>query len=118
MLKLDERQLKAAHSRANLRRLLDHVTAGHADKVSKLLAKGLDPNFHCGETGGKSAALGSDGTDTTLQVGVVHTIHSHFFPAGVFVSFRTSIMFGFHRRMGRPGQPAEVSCTGLRPTER
>ncbi|XP_037071274.1 SH3 and multiple ankyrin repeat domains protein 3-like [Pollicipes pollicipes] len=51
MLKLDERQLKAAHSRASLRRLLEHVAAGHADKVAKLCAKGLDSNFHCAETG-------------------------------------------------------------------
>ena len=53
MLKLDERQLRAAHSRTNLRRIVEHVLQGNADKVAKLCAKGLDPNFHCPETGGK-----------------------------------------------------------------
>ena len=53
MLKLDERQLRAAHSRTNLRRIVEHVLQGNADKVAKLCAKGLDPNFHCPETGGE-----------------------------------------------------------------
>ncbi|XP_043229025.1 SH3 and multiple ankyrin repeat domains protein 3-like isoform X1 [Amphibalanus amphitrite] len=51
MLKMDERQLRAAHSRANLRRIVEHVLQANADKVAKLCAKGLDPNFHCPETG-------------------------------------------------------------------
>ncbi|XP_037870900.1 SH3 and multiple ankyrin repeat domains protein 3 isoform X9 [Bombyx mori] len=51
MLKLDEKTLKALHSRANLRRFLEHVTHGQIDKITKACAKGLDPNFHCQETG-------------------------------------------------------------------
>ncbi|RVE42233.1 hypothetical protein evm_013117, partial [Chilo suppressalis] len=51
MLKLDEKTLKALHSRANLRRFLEHVTHAQLDKVTKACAKGLDPNFHCQETG-------------------------------------------------------------------
>ncbi|KAG6461745.1 hypothetical protein O3G_MSEX012818 [Manduca sexta] len=51
MLKLDEKTLKALHSRANLRRFLEHVTHGQIDKISKACSKGLDPNFHCQETG-------------------------------------------------------------------
>lgn len=53
MLKLDEKTLKALHSRANLRRFLEHVTHAQVDKITKSCAKGLDPNFHCQETGGK-----------------------------------------------------------------
>lgn len=52
MLKLDEKTLKALHSRANLRRFLEHVTHGQIDKITKSCAKGLDPNFHCQDTGG------------------------------------------------------------------
>lgn len=52
MLKLDEKTLKALHSRANLRRFLEHVAHAQVDKITKACAKGLDPNFHCQETGG------------------------------------------------------------------
>ncbi|XP_073967648.1 SH3 and multiple ankyrin repeat domains prosap isoform X3 [Choristoneura fumiferana] len=51
MLKLDEKTLKALHSRANLRRFLEHVAHAQVDKITKACAKGLDPNFHCQETG-------------------------------------------------------------------
>lgn len=51
MLNLDERQLRALHSRSNLRRFIECVNGGHVEKVSKMCAKGLDPNFHCQETG-------------------------------------------------------------------
>ncbi|XP_034825500.1 SH3 and multiple ankyrin repeat domains protein 3 isoform X3 [Maniola hyperantus] len=51
MLKLDEKTMKALHSRANLRRFLEHVTHGQIDKITKACAKGLDPNFHCNDTG-------------------------------------------------------------------
>ncbi|XP_049861071.1 protein shank isoform X5 [Schistocerca gregaria] len=51
MLNLDEKQLKALHTRANLRRLLDYVANGQVEKITKMCSKGLDPNFHCPETG-------------------------------------------------------------------
>ena len=51
MLNLDERQLRALHSRSNLRRFLECVNGCHVEKVSKMCAKGLDPNFHCQESG-------------------------------------------------------------------
>lgn len=51
MLTLDERQLKALHTRANLRRFLDCINGGHVEKIAKMCAKGLDPNFHCSESG-------------------------------------------------------------------
>lgn len=50
MLNMDEKQLKALHVRANLRRFLEYVNNGQVEKVSKMCAKGLDPNFHCQET--------------------------------------------------------------------
>jgi SH3 and multiple ankyrin repeat domains protein len=53
MLHLDEKQLKALHTRTNLRRLIDYVTNRQVEKISKMCSKGLDPNFHCAETGGK-----------------------------------------------------------------
>ncbi|XP_076349043.1 uncharacterized protein LOC143246344 isoform X2 [Tachypleus tridentatus] len=51
MMNTDDKQNKQLHTRANFRRMIDHVTNGNVDKVSKLCAKGLDPNFHCPESG-------------------------------------------------------------------
>ncbi|XP_020279553.1 SH3 and multiple ankyrin repeat domains protein 2-like isoform X7 [Pseudomyrmex gracilis] len=51
MLHLDEKQLKAMHTRTNLRRLLDYVQGSQVEKIAKMCSKGLDPNFHCQETG-------------------------------------------------------------------
>ncbi|EDW77153.2 uncharacterized protein Dwil_GK22217 [Drosophila willistoni] len=51
MLTLDERQLKALHTRANLRRFLECINGGQVEKIAKMCAKGLDPNFHCSESG-------------------------------------------------------------------
>ncbi|XP_039746375.1 SH3 and multiple ankyrin repeat domains protein 3 isoform X3 [Pararge aegeria] len=51
MLKLDDKTMKVLHSRANLRRFMEHVTHGQIDKITKACAKGLDPNFHCQDTG-------------------------------------------------------------------
>lgn len=53
MLSLDEKQLKSLHTRANLRRFLDYVTNGQVEKITKMCSKGLDPNFHCQDSGGK-----------------------------------------------------------------
>ncbi|XP_050736843.1 SH3 and multiple ankyrin repeat domains protein 2-like isoform X5 [Eriocheir sinensis] len=51
MLHLEEKALRALHTRANLRRFLEYVKENNVDKVSKMCAKGMDPNFHCQETG-------------------------------------------------------------------
>lgn len=53
MLKLDEKQLKAVHTKTNLRRFIDYVNHGQVEKITKMCSKGLDPNFHCQETGGR-----------------------------------------------------------------
>ncbi|KAG5896565.1 hypothetical protein JTB14_010394 [Gonioctena quinquepunctata] len=51
MISLDEKQLKSLHTRANLKRFLDYVHNGQVEKITKICSKGLDPNFHCQETG-------------------------------------------------------------------
>ncbi|XP_018336270.1 protein shank isoform X2 [Agrilus planipennis] len=51
MLSVDEKQLKSLHTRANLKRFLDYVTNGQVEKITKMCSKGLDPNFHCQESG-------------------------------------------------------------------
>lgn len=56
MMNLDEKQLKALHTRANFRRLLEYVNNAQVEKITKMCSKGFDPNFHCAETGGKFSA--------------------------------------------------------------
>lgn len=33
--------------------MLDHVNSGQIEKITKMCARGMDPNFHCPETGGE-----------------------------------------------------------------
>ena len=56
MLHMDEKQLKAINSKASKKKFNDHVLNNNVDKVNKMCAKGLDPNFHCQDshTGGKA----------------------------------------------------------------
>ena len=51
---MDEKQLKNINSRSNLKKFLDHVTSNNVEKVNKMCNKGLDPNFHCHDSGGKA----------------------------------------------------------------
>ena len=54
MLQMDEKQLKSINSKANHKKFVDHVTNGNVEKVNKMCTKGLDPNFHCQDSGGKN----------------------------------------------------------------
>ncbi|XP_035223395.1 protein shank-like [Stegodyphus dumicola] len=51
MMNVEEKQIKQLHTRANLRRMLEHVNSGQVEKITKMCARGMDPNFHCPETG-------------------------------------------------------------------
>ncbi|KAB7498006.1 SH3 and multiple ankyrin repeat domains protein 1 [Armadillidium nasatum] len=59
MLHLDEKSLRPLHSRASLRRFLEYVKENNVEKVAKLCAKGLDPNFHCQESGETPLTIGA-----------------------------------------------------------
>lgn len=51
---MDEKQFKAVNTRTNLRRFVDYIQNGQIEKVTKMCNKGLDPNFHCVDTGGST----------------------------------------------------------------
>ena len=53
---MDEKQLKAINSKASKKKFADHVLNNNVDKVNKMCAKGIDPNFHCQDShiGGKN----------------------------------------------------------------
>ncbi|XP_068995521.1 LOW QUALITY PROTEIN: SH3 and multiple ankyrin repeat domains protein 3 [Embiotoca jacksoni] len=48
---VDDKQLAKLHTKANLKRFMEHVHQKNVEKVSKWLEKGLDPNFHDSDTG-------------------------------------------------------------------
>ncbi|KAG8200115.1 hypothetical protein JTE90_018905 [Oedothorax gibbosus] len=51
MMNVEEKQIKQLHTRANLRRMMEHVNNGQVEKITKMCARGMDPNFHCPESG-------------------------------------------------------------------
>nr|XP_033817170.1 SH3 and multiple ankyrin repeat domains protein 1 [Geotrypetes seraphini] len=48
---LDEKQLAKLHTKASLKKFLEYVQHSATDKVSRLLDKGLDPNYQDSESG-------------------------------------------------------------------
>ncbi|XP_069461217.1 SH3 and multiple ankyrin repeat domains protein 1 [Ambystoma mexicanum] len=64
---LDEKQLAKLHTKAGLKKFLEYVQHGSADKVARLLDKGLDPNYHDSETGETPLTLASQ-QDGTIEV--------------------------------------------------
>uniref|UniRef100_G1NCJ0 Uncharacterized protein n=13 Tax=Neognathae TaxID=8825 RepID=G1NCJ0_MELGA len=48
---LDEKQLAKLHTKANLRKFMDHVHHLSVEKITKMLDRGLDPNYHDLESG-------------------------------------------------------------------
>ncbi|XP_032366630.1 SH3 and multiple ankyrin repeat domains protein 3 [Etheostoma spectabile] len=48
---VDEKQIAKLHTKANLRKFMDLIQHNQVDKVSKMLERGFDPNYHDSETG-------------------------------------------------------------------
>ncbi|XP_064416221.1 SH3 and multiple ankyrin repeat domains protein 2 [Latimeria chalumnae] len=64
---LEEKQLAKLHTKASLKKFLEYVHHGAAEKISKLLEKGLDPNYHDSETGETPLTLAAQ-LENTLEV--------------------------------------------------
>ncbi|XP_077791538.1 SH3 and multiple ankyrin repeat domains protein 3 isoform X3 [Podarcis muralis] len=48
---LDDKQFAKLHTKANLKKFMEYVQTLNVEKVSRLLEKGLDPNFHDPDSG-------------------------------------------------------------------
>ncbi|XP_072327314.1 SH3 and multiple ankyrin repeat domains protein 3-like isoform X4 [Scyliorhinus torazame] len=48
---IEEKQLAKLHTKANLKKFMEYIQYYHAEKIGKMLDKGLDPNFHDPDTG-------------------------------------------------------------------
>ncbi|XP_043915331.1 SH3 and multiple ankyrin repeat domains protein 1 [Protopterus annectens] len=64
---LDEKQLAKLHTKASLKKFFDYVQHGSAEKVARLLDKGLDPNYHDTETGETPLTLSAQ-LENTIDV--------------------------------------------------
>ena len=53
MLAMDEKVLKSSNSRSSRKKFVEYVNNNNVDKVNKMCVKGLDPNFHCPDSGGE-----------------------------------------------------------------
>ncbi|NWI88318.1 SHAN2 protein, partial [Pitta sordida] len=66
-LNLDEKQLAKLHTKANLRKFMDHVHHLSVEKMTKMLDRGLDPNYHDLESGETPLTLAAQ-LDNTVEV--------------------------------------------------
>ncbi|XP_021239877.1 uncharacterized protein LOC110392178 [Numida meleagris] len=65
---LDDKQFAKLHTKANLKKFMEYVQMLNAEKVCRLLEKGLDPNFHDPDTGGE-VGLSREGGDGRAGLG-------------------------------------------------
>ncbi|XP_074985589.1 SH3 and multiple ankyrin repeat domains protein 2 isoform X4 [Caretta caretta] len=66
-LNLDEKQQAKIHTKANLRKFMDHVHHLSVEKITKMLDRGLDPNYHDLESGETPLTLAAQ-HDNTVEV--------------------------------------------------
>ncbi|XP_067413625.1 SH3 and multiple ankyrin repeat domains protein 2 [Emydura macquarii macquarii] len=64
---LDEKQLAKLHTKANLRKFMDHVHHLSVEKITKMLDRGLDPNYHDLESGETPLTLATQ-HDNSVEV--------------------------------------------------
>ncbi|XP_075694099.1 SH3 and multiple ankyrin repeat domains protein 2 isoform X3 [Rhinoderma darwinii] len=64
---IDEKQIAKLHTKANLRKFMDYIQHCSAEKVCKMLDRGLDPNYHDPETGDTPLSLAAQ-LDNSVEV--------------------------------------------------
>nr|XP_056719853.1 SH3 and multiple ankyrin repeat domains protein 1 [Euleptes europaea] len=77
---LDEKQLAKLHTKTGLKKFLEYVQHGAAEKVARLLDKGLDPNYHDSDTGETplTLAVQLDGTIDVIRLLCLGGAHIDF----------------------------------------
>nr|XP_028607767.1 SH3 and multiple ankyrin repeat domains protein 1 isoform X2 [Podarcis muralis] len=77
---LDEKQLAKLHTKTGLKKFLEYVQHGSAEKVARLLDKGLDPNYHDSDTGETPLTLAAqlDGTIDVIRLLCLGGAHIDF----------------------------------------
>ncbi|CAM5131360.1 unnamed protein product [Natator depressus] len=77
---LDEKQLAKLHTKTGLKKFLEYVQHGAAEKVARLLDKGLDPNYHDSDTGETPLSLAAqlEGTVDVIRLLCLGGAHIDF----------------------------------------
>ncbi|KAM9112916.1 SH3 and multiple ankyrin repeat domains protein 1 [Pangshura tecta] len=77
---LDEKQLAKLHTKTGLKKFLEYVQHGAAEKVARLLDKGLDPNYHDSDTGETPLTLAAqlEGTVDVIRLLCLGGAHIDF----------------------------------------
>eukprot|EP00094_Tigriopus_californicus_P011494 TCALIF_11099-PA protein Name:"Similar to SHANK3 SH3 and multiple ankyrin repeat domains protein 3 (Homo sapiens)" AED:0.47 eAED:0.47 QI:0/0/0/0.12/1/1/8/0/497 len=82
-LQMDEKQVKNINSKASLKKFVDHVSNNNVEKINKMCAKGLDPNFHCQDSGETPLTLATGVKSKTARL-IMSLING-----GAIIDFRT-----------------------------
>uniref|UniRef100_A0A8B9KUB9 SH3 and multiple ankyrin repeat domains 2a n=1 Tax=Astyanax mexicanus TaxID=7994 RepID=A0A8B9KUB9_ASTMX len=72
---VDEKQIAKLHTKANLRKFMDYIQNQQVEKVSKMLDRGLDPNYQDPDTGGM---VENTHTHTHTQCRTKSLVHEDF----------------------------------------
>ncbi|XP_077446537.1 SH3 and multiple ankyrin repeat domains protein 2-like isoform X3 [Stigmatopora argus] len=87
---LDEKEIAKLHTKANLKKFMDLILHNQVDKVSKMLERGFDPNYHDSETGESPLTF----TAHLVNVEMIKTLKS----GGAHLDFRaTDGMTALHK---------------------
>ncbi|XP_006893283.1 PREDICTED: SH3 and multiple ankyrin repeat domains protein 2 [Elephantulus edwardii] len=65
---VDEKQLAKLHTKANLKKCMDHIQHRSVEKIVKMLDRGLDPNFHDLDTGETPLTLAAQLDDSVEMI--------------------------------------------------
>ncbi|KAM6980497.1 SH3 and multiple ankyrin repeat domains protein 2-like [Aplochiton taeniatus] len=64
---VDEKQIAKLHTKANLKKFMDHIQHHQVEKVARMLERGLDPNYQDAETGESPLTLAAH-LDNVLEI--------------------------------------------------
>ncbi|XP_033006188.1 SH3 and multiple ankyrin repeat domains protein 2 isoform X8 [Lacerta agilis] len=74
---LDEKQLAKLHTKANFRKCMDHVHHLSVEKLTKMLDRGLDPNYHDLESGETPLTLAAQLSNTVEVIKALRNGGAH-----------------------------------------
>ncbi|XP_053576529.1 SH3 and multiple ankyrin repeat domains protein 2 isoform X2 [Bombina bombina] len=74
---IDEKQIAKLHTKANLRKFMDYVQHGSAEKMSKMLDRGLDPNYHDPDSGETPLTLAAQLDNATEMIKTLRNGGAH-----------------------------------------
>ncbi|KAM4617556.1 SH3 and multiple ankyrin repeat domains protein 2 isoform 2-T2 [Discoglossus pictus] len=104
---VDEKQIAKLHTKANLRKFMDYIQHCSVEKISKMLDRGLDPNYHDPDNGETPLTLAAQ-LDNSAEV--IKTLRN----SGGHLDFRSKDgMTAVHKAVRAKTQQALVTLLEL-----